>query len=284
LIKAYYLLAKPGIIYGNALTAIGGYFLAAKGTFDLSLFLSMLFGLSFVIGSACVFNNVIDKDIDSKMARTKKRAMVTQVIPEFHAVIYGSILGIIGFLLLLINTNVLTTIIAFIGFIFYVIIYGISKRKSVHGTVIGSISGAMPPVVGYCAVTNNFDLGAFLLFIILVIWQMPHFYAIAIFRHDDYVAASIPVLPVKRGLVQTKIQMVVYIVVIIIVDALLTVFHYTGYTYLVVMTVFGLIWLGMTIQGFRTTDEKRWARKVFFFSLILITVFSLLLIGNSFLL
>ena len=207
MIKAYYLLAKPGIIYGNALTAIGGYFLAAKGIFDLSLFLSMLFGLSFVIGSACVFNNIMDQGIDSKMARTKKRALVTKTIPEFHAVVYGSILGILGFLLLLCNTNVLTALIAFIGFIFYVIVYGIFKRKSVHGTVIGSISGAVPPVVGYCAVTNNLDLGAFLLFIILVIWQMPHFYAIAIFRRDDYVAASIPVLPIKKGLFQTKIQM-----------------------------------------------------------------------------
>jgi protoheme IX farnesyltransferase len=217
------------------------------------------------------------------MARTKKRAMVTQTIPEFHAVIYGSILGIIGFLLLLSNTNVLTAVIAFFGFIFYVIVYGIFKRKSIHGTIIGSISGAVPPVVGYCAVTNNFDLGAFLLFIILVIWQMPHFYAIAIFRRDDYKTASIPVLPVKKGLFQTKIQMVIYIVAFIIADALLTVFHYTGYTYLIVMTLLGLIWLVMTIRGFKTVDENRWARKVFFFSLILITAFSLLLIGNSFL-
>jgi protoheme IX farnesyltransferase len=209
--------------------------------------------------------------------------MVTQEIPKFYAVVYGSILSIIGFLLLLSNTNILTVIIAFIGFIFYVIIYGISKRKSVHGTVIGSISGAVPPVVGYCAVTNNLDLGAFLLFIILVIWQMPHFYAIAIFRHDDYSAASIPVLPVKKGLLQTKIQMVVYIVALIIADALLTVFRYTGYTYLIVMTLLGLVWLAMTVRGFQSTDDKHWARKVFFFSLIFITIFSLILIGNSFL-
>jgi protoheme IX farnesyltransferase len=283
LIKAYYLLAKPGIIYGNALTAIGGYFLAAKGTFDLSVFLSMLFGLSFVIGSACVFNNIMDQGIDSKMARTKKRALVRKTIPEFNAVVYGSILGIIGLLLLLSNTNVLTALIAFIGFIFYVIVYGIFKRKSVHGTVIGSISGAVPPVVGYCAVTNNLDLGALFLFIILVIWQMPHFYAIAIFRHDDYTAASIPVLPVKKGLFQTKIQMVMYIVAFIIVDAFLFVFHYTGYTYLIVMTLLGLIWLGMTLRGFNTIDKNRWAREIFFFSLILITIFSLLLIGSSFL-
>ncbi len=225
----------------------------------------------------------MDQGIDSKMARTKKRALVTKIIPEFHAVIYASILGIMGFLLLVINTNLLTTLTAFVGFFFYIIVYGISKRKSVHGTIIGSISGAVPPVVGYCAVTNTFDVGAFLLFLILVIWQMPHFYAIATFRHDDYAAASIPVLPVKKGLKQTKIQMILYIIAFIIVNALLTVFHYTAYTYLIIMTLLGLIWLVMTIQGFKTVDQNRWARKVFIFSLLLITVFSFLLMGNSFL-
>lgn len=283
MIKAYYILTKPGIVYSNALTAIAGFFLASKGSFDLWLFLPMLFGISFVIASACVFNNFIDRNIDAKMARTQKRALVNKSIPEFHAVVYGTILGIIGFLLLLAYTNVLTAFIALLGFIFYVIIYGIGKRKTVHGTVIGSISGAIPPVVGYCAVTNNVDLGAFLLFLILVLWQMPHFYAIAIFRSDDYQAASIPVLPLKNGLRQTKIQMFVYTVAFIIAADLLTFFKYTGFTYLIVMTILGISWLVLLIQNFRSEKEKIWARKFFFFSLIIITVFSLLLIGNSFL-
>ncbi len=281
LIKAYYLLTKPGIVYSNALTAAAGFFLAEKGVFAFWLFLPMLFGIAFVIASACVFNNYIDQDIDGKMKRTQKRALVNKSIPEFHAIVFASVLGFIGFFLLLCFTNVITTFVAFIGFFFYVIVYGISKRKTIHGTVIGSISGAVPPVVGYCAVTNNFDLAAFLLFLILVIWQMPHFYAIAIFRSEDYAAAQIPVLPVKKGILYTKIQMLVYVSLFIIAADTLTFFHYTGYVYLIVMTILGVGWLILALQSFKAANDEKWARKFFFFSLLIIVVFSFLLIGNS---
>lgn len=234
-----------------------------------------------MIASACVFNNFIDRNIDAKMARTQKRALVKKSIPEFNAIIFGSILGFIGFFLLLSYTNLLTAFIGFLGFIFYVIVYGIGKRKTVHGTVIGSISGAVPPVVGYCAVTNNFDLGALLLFLILVIWQMPHFYAIAVFRVDDYAAAEIPVLPVKKGLLHTKIQMLVYIILFVIVSDSLTFFHYTGYIYLICMTVLGCIWFFLVLRDFEKVDRNRWARKIFFFSLIIIVAFSFLLVFNA---
>lgn len=283
LIKAYYILTKPGIVYSNALTAIAGFFLASRGSFELFLFLPMLFGISFVIASACVFNNFVDRNIDAKMARTQKRALVNKSISGSNALIYGSILGIIGFLLLLSYTNVLTAFIALLGFIFYVIIYGIGKRATVHGTVIGSISGAIPPVVGYCAVTNTIDLGALLLFFILILWQMPHFYAIAVFRSDDYAAADIPVLPVKRGLKKTRTQMIGYISAFILVSDLLTFYGYTGKTYFVVMTILGLMWLSIVVNDFEKIDKNKWARKIFFFSLIIITLFSVLLILNQFL-
>lgn len=283
MIKTYYLLTKPGIVYSNALTAIAGFFLAEKGVFDLWLFLPMLFGIAFVIASACVFNNYIDRTIDGKMKRTQKRALVNKTIPEFHAIVFACVLGLFGFFLLICFTNILTTEIAFIGFIFYVIVYGIGKRKTVHGTVIGSISGAVPPVVGYCAVTNNFDLAALLLFLILVIWQMPHFYAIAIFRKEDYAAASIPVLSVKKGLFHTKIQMLIYAILFIIVSDVLTIFRYTGYTYLIVMTIIGIWWIVLIVNSLKAIDEIKFARKTFFFSLSIITIFSFLLILNAWL-
>ncbi len=283
MIKSYYYLTKPGIIYSNVLTAVGGFFLAAKGSFNILLFLTMTFGLAFVIASACVFNNYIDREIDSKMARTKKRALVRKIIPARYALIYATILGVIGFSLLLFYTNILTAFIAFIGFFFYVVIYSIGKRGSVYGTIIGSVSGAVPPVVGYCSVTNHIDLAAFLLFLILVLWQMPHFYAIAIFRKEDYAAASIPVLPVKKGVLHAKVQMFLYVIAFIIAASLLTVFRYTGFVYLVVMVTLGLMWLGMAIRGFRINDDKKWARKMFFFSLVIILIFSVLLSLTAFL-
>src|SRR6266513_5066162 len=116
MIKAYYLLTKPGIIYSNVLTAVGGFFLAAKGNINILLFLAMTFGIALVVASACVFNNYIDRGIDSKMARTKKRALVKKIISDGHALIYATILGILGFFLLLFYTNVLTAFIAFVGF------------------------------------------------------------------------------------------------------------------------------------------------------------------------
>jgi protoheme IX farnesyltransferase len=273
-IQNYYRLTKPGIIYGNAIAAIAGFLLASRGHFNPVLFLAALVGLSLVIGSGCVVNNYIDRTIDEKMARTKKRALVTKIIPPRNALIFATILGLLGFFVLFQFTNLLTTFIAFVGYFFYVVLYSIWKRKSIHGTVVGSVSGAVPPVVGYCAVTNHFDAAALLLFLILVFWQMPHFYAIAIFRMKDYAAARIPVLPVKKGIAQTKLQIILYIVAFIIATALLTVYHYTGYSYLVVVLIVGFIWLWMGFKGYNTGDAVKWSRKMFFFSLVILLVWS----------
>jgi protoheme IX farnesyltransferase len=278
-IKAYYTLAKPGIIYGNAITAIGAFFLASRGQFNVVLFLAMLLGISFVMGSACVFNNYLDRDIDMLMKRTKIRALVTQEIPGINALVYATVLGILGLFALACYTNLLTAGIALFGFFMYVAVYGIAKRRTVHGTVIGSISGAVPPVVGYCAVTNQIDAAAIILFLILVCWQMPHFYAIAIFRQDDYTAAKIPVLPAVRGIRATKVSILGYIVAFMAISALLTAYHYTGYIYLAASSILGLAWLRMALQGFTkkdATDDKLWARKVFRFSLITLTALSVL--------
>jgi len=283
LIKAYYLLAKPGIIYSNLFTAIGGFFLAERGNFSIGIFFAMIFGLGFVIGSACAFNNYIDRNIDAKMSRTKKRAIPSKTIPTKHAIIFAVILGVLGFSLLLFFTTLLAGVIAFIGFLFYIVFYSIEKRRSEFGTIVGSISGAVPPVVGYCVVTGKFDIAAFLLFLILVIWQMPHFYAIAIFRKEDYNAASIPVLPLKKGIHTTKEHIIVYILAYIVAVSSLTAFGYTGYTFLITNLLVGIMWLGLALNGLQWTDNEKWARRLFFFSLVVIVVFSVLLVINHFL-
>jgi protoheme IX farnesyltransferase len=272
--KLYYQLTKPGIIYGNAITAIAGFFLASKGHINFLLLIAMLMGLSLIIGSSCVFNNVYDADIDAKMERTKNRAMVTGTISRSKAIIYASALGLLGCLVLILHTNPLTLVVALVGVIFYLILYTPLKRKTVYGTIIGAVAGATPPVVGYVAVTNNFDTAALLLFFILVFWQMPHFYAIAIRRLDEYKAAGIPVLPAKEGIHNTKIKMLAYIVAFILATSALTYFKYTGYIYLAVMLVLGLYWFGSGIKGFHSADDKVWAKKMFLSSLIILTIFS----------
>lgn len=277
IIKQYYLLTKPGIVYGNAIYAIGGFFLAFKFHSSFLLFFAMLFGISLSIAAACVFNNYIDRGIDGKMERTKKRALVTHTISSQAALTYGTILGLLGGGLLIFGTNLLTAFITFIGLVFYIILYGIGKRKSVHGTLVGAVSGAVPPVVGYTAVTNNFDMGAFLLFIILIAWQMPHFYAIAIYRLKEYKNANIPVLPAVKGIMVTKIQIVFYTLSFLIATTLLTVFKYTGFVYLIVMMLIGLAWVWYAVEGFWAKDTDKWARKVFFLSLVITLVFSVMI-------
>lgn len=283
ILNRYYLLTKPGIIYGNSLSVIAGFFLASRGSFNLLLFLATLIGLGLVMASGCVFNNYIDRDIDEKMERTKKRALVTKKVSVKNALIFGAILGLLGFGLLYFLTNVLTSFIAFLGFFFYVIVYTFSKRKTVYSTLLGSISGAVPPVVGYTAVTNHFDFAALLLFMILVIWQMPHFYAIAIFRMKEYAAAGIPVLPIEKGIPMTKVHMLVYIFAFVVVTALFSFYGYTGTIFLICMTILGFIWLGLAIRGFTTANTIQWARQLFFFSLIILLAVSLLLSIDHFL-
>lgn len=272
MIKEYYYLTKPGIIYGNAITAFAGFFLASKGDIDFKLLLAMLVGLSFIIASGCVFNNIADVGIDANMDRTKNRAMVKGSISKLSAIIFGTILLALGVVYLSLFTNFYSLSAALIGFAVYVLLYTPLKRRTVFATLIGAVAGATPPVVGYTAVTNHFDLGALILFLILVCWQMPHFYAIAIYRLNDYAAAGIPVLPIKQGIRITKIHMLVYIIAFILAATSLTYFRYTGYVYLGVAMLLGLAWLWVVVKGFKAADDTLWAKKMFRFSLVVITL------------
>ncbi len=275
--RTYYQLTKPGIIYGNLLTAAGGFLLAANGHIDWWLLLATLAGTSLIIASGCVFNNYLDRDIDKKMARTKQRALVAGLLQTRNALVYGTVLGLLGVLILSLWVSYLVVLIGIAAWFFYVVVYGIAKRRSVHGTLVGTIPGGASMVAGYVAVTNRLDLGALLLFVIMVCWQMPHFYAIAMYRFKDYRAAGLPVLPVEKGMLAAKKQILTYIVIFILACALLTIFDYTGYTYLAVMSATGLCWLYLGIKNFQVLSDKVWGRKMFLFSLIIITSLSFML-------
>lgn len=281
-LRAYYYLTKPGIIYGNIMTAAAGFLLAAKGHINILLLLVTLAGTSLIIASACVFNNYIDRDIDKKMARTKKRALVSGNISARNALVYASALGLTGGAILGYRVNGLVLGIGLVGFVSYVGLYTYAKRKTLWGTEIGSISGATPIIAGYCAVTNNIDTGAVLLFLIMVLWQMPHFYAIAIYRLDDYSKAKIPVLPAVKGILATKARMTTYIAFYFLAAYLLFATGYANtWTYLLVMGGLCAYWLRLALQGRQAADDAVWARKLFFFSLKVLLMFCLLLATNS---
>jgi protoheme IX farnesyltransferase len=227
-------------------------------------------GLGGVIASACVFNNYIDRESDKKMTRTQNRALARGTISSKKAIVFASILGILGAVVLCLETNVWSVGLAALGFILYVGCYSLWKHHSTSATLVGSIAGATPPVVGYCAVSGTFDLGAIVFFLILVLWQMPHFFAIAMYRMHEYESASIPTLPGEKGIPTTKLYMLLYIVAFLAAASMLLVLGYTGIAYFVVVSILGLMWLGLAIRGFKREDHAVWAKSMFRVSLFVI--------------
>lgn len=281
--KRYYAMTKPGIVQGNDLTAAAGFLLAAHGQVALGAFLAMLAGLSLVMAGACVSNNYLDRGIDRKMKRTRERALASGTVGPLGALVFAAVLTVSGTAILLAWCNWLSAALAVFGFVAYVAIYGIAKRRSVHGTVIGSISGAVPPVVGYCAAGGRFDGGAWLLFLILVFWQMPHFYAIAMFRADDYQAAGIPVLPVHGGMQAAKRQTIIYVALFILACAALAWGGYAGWPYAVGAVGVGVYWLYSGLRRWHSADDIAWSRRMFGLSLAVLSVWSLAVAADSFL-
>ncbi len=276
MLAPYLQITKPGIIAGNLISVLGGFLLASRGSVDPLVLLLTLLGVSAIIASGCVCNNVIDRDIDALMQRTRQRALVQGQVSPVAALQLAAVLGVVGFALLW-RVHPLAMLLGLVGFAVYVGLYSLwLKRRSVYGTLVGSLSGAMPPVIGYCAVSHELDAAALILLLMFSLWQMPHSYAIAIFRLRDYQAASIPVLPVQAGIDVTRQHMVRYIVAFGLSTLLLTAAGYAGYGYLAMALLVGggWCWLALRQSG---GDDPRWARHLFVFSILAITLLSVMM-------
>lgn len=272
-LKAYYQLTKPGVMYGNVLTGAAGFFLAAAGQVDWGLFAATIIGMTLVVGSACALNNYLDRDIDSKMKRTLKRPSVTGEVPGWSIVVYAALLGVLGTAMLALWTNWLVVLIGIIGWVTYVWLYGAwSKRQSIHGTLVGSISGAMPIAGGYAAVSGQVDLGLIVAFLVMFFWQFPEFYSIAIYRRSEYAAAKVPVMSVVKGVRSSIVQICIYTVLYVLSTLSLTWLGYTGWIYFVVMAGFGAHWIWLGYTGLHTKQPEVWARKMFRYAMINVLV------------
>lgn len=275
MLKHYWQVIKPGIIAGNLVSFLGGFFLASRGQPNIVLLLTTATGLSLVIASACVLNNCADRDIDRRMQRTRNRVLARGLMSPWTAIVYASVLGLTGAALLLATGRLLPFMLAMAGFAVYAGAYSLYlKRHSVHATLIGSLSGAAPPLVGYCAANGRFDLGALILLLIFALWQIPHFYAIAIYRLEDYRAAAIPVLPAKRDVATTKRHMVCYMFAFVAATLMLRYSEYAGDIYLAMIAATGLGWLLLAWKGYSGEDDRVWARKIFVYSLVAVMVLS----------
>lgn len=280
--RTYYQLAKPGIVHSNTLAAAAGYLFGAGSSFSLTTLIALIIGVEAVIASACVYNNILDRDIDAAMKRTKNRAIVNGNVSLRNALIYATLLLAVGSSSLLFGTNIEALMVALAGHVAYAIIYTYSKRRTVHGTLIGTISGSTPPVIGYVAATGQLDLVAVTLFLVMVAWQMPHFYSIALFRKDDYANAKIPVLSVVKGEGATRRQIIAYVWLFIIFCIAL---GFVGASLLttLILVLCGMYWLYLCLLPPETKGGIiNWSRQQFGWSLIVLLVFCGLLSVDQF--
>ncbi len=267
-------LIKIGIVNSNAITTFTGLWLAFMLTGkhflqSLDIVIFTMIGSSFIIAGACALNNFIDRDIDPIMERTKGRPTVTGKISGTKVLAIGLTFVIIG-LLMLFKMNITTGIIGVIGVFTYVVLYSMwSKRLYVSNTIIGSISGAVPPLIGWAAVDPTLPPMAWMLFLIMFIWQPPHFYALAMRRVEEYRAAGIPMLPVVKGFAVTKLHIVVWIAFLLPIPFFMT---SLGIPFVILATILNIGWLVVGIMGYKKKDDIKWATQMFVYSLNYLTI------------
>lgn len=276
---------KTGIIKSNLLAMFAGLTLTLFIN-DYSplekipeIILAMI-GSALVIGAAGAFNNLYDRDIDSIMERTKNRPTVTGALQPKTVLLLAIIMSVVG-LVSLAFTTPLAALFGLLGLFFYVVPYTMwTKRRTIYNTEVGSISGAMPPLIGWAAITTNMMHPALLgLFVIMVLWQMPHFYAIAIRKYDDYKAANVPMLPVVKGFKRTYIQTNIYLIALIAASFLFITF---SIGIMLVALILSIAWLILSIVGYKKMTTKKWATTMFIFSLNHLTILFATIIVYSF--
>lgn len=279
--RDYVELCKPRVVALMLLTAVVGMYLAIPGWVPLSILFYALVGIGFCAASAAAINHLVDRRIDGIMARTHNRPIAQERISVAQAIIFAFILGVSGLVLLIYKVNSLTALLTFVTLIGYAFIYtGYLKRATPQNIVIGGLAGAAPPLLGWTAVTNYLDPQALLLVLIIFTWTPPHFWALAIYRHEDYKKAEIPMLPVTHGIPFTKLQIVLYTLLLILVSVLPFVVGMSGVIYLIGALILGFRFLYWSYKLYRD-DNPQIAMQTFGFSIYyLLLLFVLILIDH----
>lgn len=273
-LKDFLSLIKIGIVNSNLVTTFTGMWLAFQITnvnflHELDLLFYTLFGSALIIAGSAAMNNYIDRDIDPIMKSKKGRPTVTGRFTPSAVLITSFSFLIVGEILLFMASTS-AGVWGLAGIISYVVLYSMwSKRKHVSNTVVGSISGAIPPLIGWAAVEPGLSFGALALFLIMFAWQPPHFYALAMKRTEEYRAANIPMLPVVKGFKRTKVSMLLWILLLFPLPFLLL---DLGIIFVVLATVLNIGWLLLSIRGFRVEDDIKWATRMFIYSLNYMTI------------
>ena len=269
-IKSYYQLTKPRIIPLLLITTASSMFVASEGKIDPFLLLITLLGGTLAAASAQTFNCIYDQDIDYEMKRTRKRPIPSGRVQPLHALIFGIILAIISFSLLAIFVNLLSALLAMTGIVFYMLIYTHwLKRTTTQNIVIGGAAGAIPPLVGWAAVTGDLNWVAYELFLIIFLWTPPHFWALALMISEDYAEVNVPMLPVIEGEESTVRQIWIY-TWITVASTLILFFPLasSGLVYLFFACFLGFIFIRKAYQLLQKPQDKQLAKSLFKYSIL----------------
>ena len=279
--KLYFELTKPRVVALIVFTAIVGTLLASPGWPPLDALIWGNLGIALASGSAAAINHVLDQKIDEQMSRTRGRPLPTGTLSNRQALIFAASLAIASMLILTLLVNPLTAVLTFASLIGYAVIYTVFlKRATSQNIVIGGAAGAAPPILGWAAVTNSIEPGALLLFLIIFIWTPPHFWALAIARKDEYAKAGIPMLPVTHGVPYTRLQVLLYTVLLVLVTLMPYLTRMSGLLYLAAALVLNARFLYYAL-ALKLTDRAELPMRVFRFSIsYLMWLFAALLVDH----
>jgi protoheme IX farnesyltransferase len=282
LIKNYYELCKPNVVLMMLLCALVGIILASDTLLPLIEILVPLVGIGLCSGSAAAINQIIDREADAEMARTDKRPIPQGEISVTNASIFAFVIGVLGVLILVNFVNSLTAILTIFALGGYAFIYTIFlKRATPQNIVIGGLAGAAPPLLGWASVTNTIEPNALILVLIIFIWTPPHFWALAIYRKDDYAKQSIPMLPVTHGVAFTKLQIVLYTIILFLVSLFPYIVLMSGTIYLTSAIILSSLFLFYSIRLY-LSDDYKYAMQTFWYSIYYIFLIFIALIVDHF--
>lgn len=279
--RSYLALCKPKVVALIVFTAIVGMFLSIPGMVPIQPLVFGTIGIAAAAASAAAINHFLDRKADAEMARTKDRPLPTGQLNTTNVITFAMVLGIISMAILIFWVNYLTAVLTFLSLIGYALIYTVYlKHATPQNIVIGGAAGAAPPVLGWCAVTGNLDPHALLLFLIIFVWTPPHFWALAVAKQDEYAKADIPMLPVTHGAEFTRLHILFYTILLLLVSLLPYLTGMSGFLYLVGAVVLGSIFLYYAILLKKTADD-RIAMKTFGYSIFyLMGLFCFLLVDH----
>ena len=283
LLKSYYQLCKPNVVYMMLICALVGMLLAEESVNSYGYLFVALLGITLCAASAAAINQVVDRNTDASMTRTDQRPLPQGEISASHASIFAFVIGLMGALTLYFFVNTLTMILTLASLVGYAFIYTIYlKRATPQNIVIGGLAGAAPPLLGWSSVSNTIDPYALLLVLIIFVWTPPHFWALAIYRKDEYAKESIPMLPVTHGVVFTKLQIVLYTIILFIVSILPYVVLMSGEIYFFSALTLSTIFLYYSVNLYFSNDNED-AMRTFNFSIYYIFLIFIALLIDHFL-